>query len=533
MKKFVLAFLLGTCLSYVALAQDDYEKWLQKEQARFNQYISEEDQKFADFLKKEWVSVGLQKIKPLLTKPKPAAPPSLKKSEGENREQAPNLKQTEKNEKAENQAPPADKTPVDKHEIKPVPAKEKEKTEALNPTIPASTAAPKEKLPDDTGVEKKEIPAGEAVTPAQTPVAAQVTFYQSSQKFSYNPSLKVTVSGEVNNEYFAAYWQEMSKQDFKSVIAQAEKVKKAMRLNDWAYCMLMHEYSKAVYPNDKNFRALFTWYMLVKSGYRARAAYRGSEIFLLLATRNKLFGLPYFGGNDELRFYMVALQPEGTFKLDNIYVYREDFPGSDKEFVFSIQELPKLSDSLFTRKIDLSVDGKKISLSLLANTGLIRLYEFYPQTDYSVYFSAPLSPQAESSLLPQLKEACKGMSTRQALNFLLHFVQRATGYQIDEEQFGREKPLFVEESLRYPQSDCEDRSALYSYLVKKILAMDIVGVYYPGHVATAVAMAEIQSGDYIEWENKKYLICDPTYLGADIGMCMPEYKSVNPEVIRW
>ena len=46
--------------------------------------------------------------------------------------------------------------------------------------------------------------------------------------------------------------------------------------------------------------------------------------------------------------------------------------------------------------------------------------------------------------------------------------------------------MFPEETINYPYSDCEDRSILFSYLVKNLLHLDIVGVKYNDHLATAI-----------------------------------------------
>ena len=38
-------------------------------------------------------------------------------------------------------------------------------------------------------------------------------------------------------------------------------------------------------------------------------------------------------------------------------------------------------------------------------------------------------------------------------------------------------------------------------------------------------------GDFVTDGNVRYIICDPTYINADIGMAMPRFKNVNPEII--
>lgn len=68
--------------------------------------------------------------------------------------------------------------------------------------------------------------------------------------------------------------------------------------------------------------------------------------------------------------------------------------------------------------------------------------------------------------------------------------------------------------------------------MKDLMGLDAVLLDYPNHIASAVRFNEEISGDYILLDGKKYLICDPTYIGAPIGMCMDRFKSVAPEIIR-
>ena len=89
-----------------------------------------------------------------------------------------------------------------------------------------------------------------------------------------------------------------------------------------------------------------------------------------------------------------------------------------------------------------------------------------------------------------------------------------------------------EETLYYPASDCEDRAILFSYLVKNLLGLKIIALDYPGHIATAVKFSANINGDAVEYNGQRYVICDPTYINADAGMSMPEYKGVAPEVIK-
>ena len=111
-------------------------------------------------------------------------------------------------------------------------------------------------------------------------------------------------------------------------------------------------------------------------------------------------------------------------------------------------------------------------------------------------------------------------------------MQTAFEYQVDDEQFGYERPLFADETFYYPYSDCEDRSILFSILVRELLNLDVVLLNYPGHLATAVHFTDNIEGDYMTIDNKKYIVCDPTYIGATIGEAMPQYKNEKAKIVK-
>ena len=88
---------------------------------------------------------------------------------------------------------------------------------------------------------------------------------------------------------------------------------------------------------------------------------------------------------------------------------------------------------------------------------------------------------------------------------------------------------FVDELFYYPYSDCEDRAVLYSYLVRTLMGLDVVLLEYPNHMATAVCFDENIDGDYITVSGKKYIICDPTYIGASIGLLCRNLRTWQPK----
>ena len=97
-----------------------------------------------------------------------------------------------------------------------------------------------------------------------------------------------------------------------------------------------------------------------------------------------------------------------------------------------------------------------------------------------------------------------------------------------------EKPYFIEENFYYPKNDCEDRAVFYAFLIRNLLGLDVHLVHFPGHECTAVCFGtENVIGSGYRYEGKTYIICDPTYIGANIGQCMPQYEGMEPKVELW
>lgn len=173
-------------------------------------------------------------------------------------------------------------------------------------------------------------------------------------------------------------------------------------------------------------------------------------------------------------------------------------------------------------------------MTVSVNKNLIDYYRtepFFSDCPWGFYATQPLASNVKEQLLPPLRKALYGKNEVEKVSVLMNFMQFGFDYATDEEQFGFEKPFFLEENFYYPKNDCEDRSILLSYLIKHLVGLDVVLLYSPGHLWTAVRFNEEVSGDYIVVKNSKYIVCDPTYIGAGIGLTQPQYLGVKPTVI--
>ena len=160
---------------------------------------------------------------------------------------------------------------------------------------------------------------------------------------------------------------------------------------------------------------------------------------------------------------------------------------------------------------------------------LIQVMKQFPQIPIPAYAMSKGDSKARNQVLNQMKQFIQNMNELEAANFILQFIQ-SFDYATDDEQFGYEKPFFVEEILYYPKCDCEDRAIFYHFLVSNLLRNDVHLVHYPNHECNAVNFSQKLNADCYMYQGKQYVICDPTYIGASIGMCMPDFKNTRPEV---
>ncbi|MBP5290600.1 MAG: hypothetical protein J6Y76_04210, partial [Paludibacteraceae bacterium] len=152
-------------------------------------------------------------------------------------------------------------------------------------------------------------------------------------------------------------------------------------------------------------------------------------------------------------------------------------------------------------------------------------------TRWAAYANTPLDQSIQDELYPVLQQTVSRMNEYEAVNILLNWVQTAFKYGYDDQIWGGDRAFFAQETLYYPQSDCEDRSILFTRLVRDILGLDAALLYYPGHLAAAVSFKGQQEGDWFMANGRRYIVCDPTYINAPVGMTMPGMEEKTPKVI--
>ena len=152
-------------------------------------------------------------------------------------------------------------------------------------------------------------------------------------------------------------------------------------------------------------------------------------------------------------------------------------------------------------------------------------------TRWAMYANTPLCAEVRDELYPQLKRAVTGVSEQMAVEKLLNWVQTAFVYEYDDKVWGGNRAFFPDETLYYPYCDCEDRSILFTRLVRDLLGLKCILIYYPGHIAAAVSFTQPVTGDYIQTGGRRFTVCDPTYIVAPVGRTMPKMNNASAKVI--
>ena len=588
MKRFILlAFCATCCMGTQAQVVDDFDDFVNSEIASFDKFIDDANKQFISFLRNPWKEFDSKKPVEKRVKPEPVKPvvydekkdpdttpveltieEILGQSTKESK-QRPQGRVIDGGEKVTFDKPhkKVDNTnkrrqPVDTESEKPQPVVKPETPAPVPAPVPTSQPAAPATKPSCPNAKptcpnakpacpnaKPTCPNAQPAAPTTKPVVVPVTppavkpsaptgelFTASAdkqmvnfcgQKVYVDKSLKGVCSiGNMRENAIADAYEAMCKADYKALVDDCRKVKKELNLNDWGIFLFVREASKTL-CTDENAAVVMQQFLLNELGYKSKMARRAdrNQMLLFVAADCQVYGHPYFT-KDGLNYYNLTSNESCQF-----YMCQEDSPKAKSKLNMQVNHAPALNAGM-VNSVHKNRSGS-VAVSVDVPKSLMEFYGSMPQCDYSVYVNAEVNPSVANKVLSTLAPLVNGKGEAEAANLLINFVQTGFQYATDQEQFGYEKPFFVEELFYYPYCDCEDRSVLYSYLVRNLLKLDVVLLDYPNHIATAVCFNENVSGDFVTVGGKKYVVCDPTYIGASIGKAMPQFKNVAAKVLKY
>ena len=559
MKK-TISFIAGLLLALTGMAQENkggISGFMKEELEDFDKFMDDADKDFINFMREPWKEFEAEKPVLKRVKPEPVKPvvydektaPKSEKPVCLTIEEILDMTTSEGKQKPVVQLNEVDRIVFDKPEVivrkkkdpkviiieeKPAdkPAVQPEK----KPVVEVVEAEPEAEPAPVVEADRRPESAAEPRLPvSSTPTSPLYRGESGRSKIAYgglafylNNSLnrKCSLNG-LNENAIADAYEALCNSDYKPLLADCAQIRKDLRLNDWGVFTLVRQVADT-YCGTANESIVMQQFLLNEMGYKARMARKATEdkMMLFVATDCSIYAHPYITLNGQ-NYYNLS----GNNEQCQFYMCQKASPKAKNSVGMQLKEAPLFPGTVVSSTHQAKGSAARVTVDV--PKALMDFYKDYPQCDYSVYFNAPVNAAMENRILSSLAPLVQGRNEADAANILINFVQTAFQYQTDGQQFGYEKPFFVEELFYYPYSDCEDRAMLFSYLVRKLLGLDVVLLDYPEHIATAVRFNGNVSGDYLMVNGRKYIVCDPTYIGASIGMTMPRYKTVSAKVLKY
>lgn len=362
-------------------------------------------------------------------------------------------------------------------------------------------------------------------------------FYGDPVELKLANSCIIGFNDPLNEQSIQSFQTAITTANFNSVVQALLDYKKQYQLDDWLYYQLIRKTAQQISPKAENYYryTLYKWFLLAHSGYDATLKTNGEKLLFYVQTDDSIYNIPSYLKNDK-QYVCLNYHDYGG----NIDFEKEKFTEvwlpvmeAQKGFSYKITRLPGFRPGDYEDKnLQFNYRENNYHFKVKLNPQIKTIFANYPVVDYESYFNIPLSKETYASLIPLLKKSVKGMNTKNGVDYLMRFTRYAFLYETDVEVFGKEKRLSPEQTLMFEQSDCEDRAALFFYLVKEIYNLPMIVLAYPEHVTIAVKFNK-PVGTPIIYKGMKYSVCEPTPQKQDlaVGQLLPRLMKETYEVV--
>lgn len=338
-------------------------------------------------------------------------------------------------------------------------------------------------------------------------------FYEGTFNFEADSTLDIPFKEQLTSNSVKGFYSKVNAGHYQELIQALLGYKDKYKLNDWLYYQLVRKTAQEISPKAENYGryTLYKWFLMTKSGYDAKVAVGNDQIIFYIRNNEDIADIPYFMVDDKkytcLNYhdYGKLFKREDAYKPVNI-----EIPEAKDAFSYKVTRMPEFKPEDYVEKqIAFNYKHKAYHFKVKLNSEVDKIFANYPGVDFETYFNIPLSRETYQSLVPILKENVKGMNTKKGVDYLMRFTRYAFLYENDEDNFGKEKRLSPEQTLLNKYSDCDDRAALFFFLVKEIYNLPMIAMLYPTHITMAVQFDK-PVGNAIIYNGKSYTVCEPT-----------------------
>jgi hypothetical protein len=340
----------------------------------------------------------------------------------------------------------------------------------------------------------------------------------------------------VTPEVINTFYHSLGQSGYQPMVEALLSYKSKVKPDDWLYYQLIRKTAQQLSPKAANYKkyTLYKWFLLSKTGYDATLAIGNNRLLFYVQCDENIYNIP-FRMREGKQFICLNYHDYGEIDFDKEKFTEVYLPvsTSSKPFSYKITHLPGFKAGDYTEKeLTFNYYQTDYHFKVKINPQIKTIFVNYPVVDYASYFNIPLSQETYRSLISVLRKNIKGMNTRNGIDYLMRFTRYAFPFERDTDAFGKEKRMSPEETLLYGQSDCEDRAALFFFLVREIYNLPMIVLAYPNHVTVAVKFDK-PVGHSIVYNGDKYSVCEPTPQSEDIplGTFLPALKNENYEVV--
>ncbi|MEJ7560119.1 MAG: hypothetical protein WKF66_17550 [Pedobacter sp.] len=364
---------------------------------------------------------------------------------------------------------------------------------------------------------------------------ASFELYNKTFNFHVDSSMVLEDSINLTEDYIHQSYTRLDHSAYHPVLDSLTAYKEKHNLDDWLYYQLIRKTAETISPKSANYQryTFYKWFLMVKSGYDARLTISNNRIIFYVYNDEDIADIPFIMFKNK-KYMCLNYHDYQHANLNDVPPFDMiGIPEAKQGFSYKVTRMPDFKPENYkAKRLAFKYKHRAYHFDVKLNSEVNAIFKNYPGVDFESYFNIPLTKETYSSLIPLLQKNLKGMGQKKGVDYLMKFTRYAFLYQSDEDNFGKEKRLSPEETLFSKNSDCDDRVALFFYLVKEIYNVPMIALLYPTHITMAVQFDK-PSGDPILYNGQVYSICEPTPQKEDlrIGKMSEKLKRLNYQVV--
>jgi hypothetical protein len=338
--------------------------------------------------------------------------------------------------------------------------------------------------------------------------ASIVNFYGHSVQFQDFNFTQTTLS-RTNQTYLNQFNKKIRTSDIVELSEEIRQQQTAFNLDDIGMLKMLDQRLQKIY-RDHNRQVFLKWRILKHLQYDVLLTYSNNKLDCFATTDFRPLENVYIVRNKK-RYNNLNFKDKRTY--GNRFVYKGETAVNKRKLHFDSKKTPRIFKKQKRKEIAFKYNLVEYNISAVGNASLMDYYNDLPTIDFSKsYINSGFSELAKSTVIKELKQATAKMTKRETIGFLLRFVQSSFLYKTDYQNHGHEKYNFPEETLFSNFSDCEDRSLLLAGLVREILDLNSVALYFEKdqHMSLAIEMSEYTNGYSFKFDKKFFVACEPT-----------------------